>query len=190
MRVAARQGRGGARRAIWALLVALPGWALAHPIDEVVQGAYLTLAPGEVRLELDVTPGTEVAALVLPLLDPDGDGVVSDAEARAYAQGVLADPTLVLDGAPAAWSLVAVEVADLGLVAEGAGVIRIDATAPRPDREGARTLAYENPHEPARGLWMANVFLQPGGGWTHAVTGQERDARGQALTVSHVAAPE
>jgi hypothetical protein len=29
----------------------------AHPVDEVVQGAYLTIAANEVRLELDITPG-------------------------------------------------------------------------------------------------------------------------------------
>ena len=174
-----------------ALLAALPpGTAPAHPIDEVVQGAYLTLALGEVRLELDVTPGAEVVSLVLPLLDPDGDGAVSDAEARAYAEGVLADSTLTLDGEPAAWSLSAVGVPELGLLAGGAGVVRIDATAPRPEREGARTLAYENLHEPAKSLWMANVFLRPGEGWTYRVTGQERDARGQALTVRYEATPE
>lgn len=172
------------------LLALLPGAAPAHPVDEVIQGAYLTIAPGEVRLELDVTPGAEVAPLVLPLLDPDGDGVISDAEARAYAEGVLADSTLLIDGEPAAWTLIAVEVPGAGLLMDGAGAIRIKATAPRPDREGARTLAYETRHEPATSLWMANIFLRPGEGWTYAVTGQERDAGGRALTVTYEAAPE
>ena len=172
------------------LLALIPGAAPAHPVDEVIQGAYLTIAPGEVRLELDVNPGAEVAPLVLPLLDPDADGAVNEAEARAYAERVLADSTLALDGEPAAWTLVAVEVPETGLLVEGAGMIRIEATAPRPDREGAHVLAYETRHEPAQSLWMANVFLRPGEGWAYAVTGQERDARGQALAVTYEATPE
>ena len=172
------------------LLAFLPGAAPAHPVDEVIQGAYLTIAPGEVRLELDLTPGAEVAPIVLPLLDPNGDGAVSEAEAQAYAEGVLADSTLLLDGEPTTLALVAVEVPEASLMMEGAGVIRIEATAARLDREGARVLAYETHHEPAKSLWMANVFLRPGDGWTYAVTGQERGARGQALTVVYEAAPE
>ena len=44
------------------LLLALLGAAEAHPVDEVVQGAYLTLTPAGVELELDITPGSAVAA--------------------------------------------------------------------------------------------------------------------------------
>lgn len=78
---------------------------------------------------------------------------------------------------------------EAGLLMDGAGVIRIEATTPRPEREGTRVLAYVTRHEPARSLWMANVFLRPGEGWTYAATGQEREARGQALTVAYEAAP-
>lgn len=187
MRAGAGRRSASPRRALYALLAVLPGAAPAHPIDEVVQGAYLTIAPGEVQLELDLTPGVEVVSLILPALDPDGDGAVSATEARAYAEAVLADSSLALDGEPTAWTLVAVEVPDPALLAQGGGFVRIDAVAPRPDREGEGVLAYENRHEPAKSLWMANVFLRPGEGWTYAVTGQERDARGQALVVSYEA---
>ena len=179
--------RGQGLRRAWALLAVLPGAALAHPVDEVVQGAYLTLAPGELRLELDVTPGAEVLPSVLPLLDPDADGTVSEAEAEAYAGAVLAASTLTLDGEPAAWTLLAVEVPDPALLAAGGGLIRIDAVAPRPEREGARVLAYVNRHEPAKSLWMANVFLRPGEGWAYAVTGQEHSEDGRGLTVTYEA---
>jgi hypothetical protein len=53
------------------LLVLSPHWAEAHRLDEVVQGAYLAVAPGEVRLELDVSPGVEVASALLQVLDAD-----------------------------------------------------------------------------------------------------------------------
>jgi len=166
------------------------GAAAAHPVDELIQGAYLTLAPGEVKLQLDLTPGAEVVPSVSSSLDPDADGAVSEAEARAYAEQVLADSTLILDREPAAWSLVAVTVPDLAVLAEGGGVIRIEATALRPDQDGLHVLAYENYHEPVKSLWMANVFLRPGEGWTYAVTDQERSDEGRSLTVTFEARPE
>ena len=36
------------------LLLPLAGGAAAHPLHEVVQAAYLTLLPGETRLQLDM----------------------------------------------------------------------------------------------------------------------------------------
>lgn len=50
--------------------VLAPAAALAHPLDEVVQGSYLTLAPGQVTLQLDISPGALVADSVLRRLTP------------------------------------------------------------------------------------------------------------------------
>jgi hypothetical protein len=91
--------------AVWLLLLLSAGRAAAHPVDEVVQGAYLTLAPGEVRLELDLTPGTAVSAALLRSVDVNGDRRITDAEARAYAIQVLKQSILMLDGSVAAWRL-------------------------------------------------------------------------------------
>lgn len=162
-------------------LPSLPGWARAYPVDEVVQGAYLTLAPGQVRLELDVAPGAEVAGAVLPALD--ADRAASEAEARAYVEAVLSASLILLDGEPAAWDLVTVAPPDLGVAAEGAAAIRIEAVVPRLEREEARSLVYENRDEPATSIRIANVFLSPGDGWTWKVAGQGRDDRGQRLAV-------
>ncbi|AWT35983.1 hypothetical protein DM785_10715 [Deinococcus actinosclerus] len=65
------------RRAALPLLLALLGSAQAHPVDEVVQGAYLTLTPAGVELELDITPGSAVAASVTGSLDADRNGTVT-----------------------------------------------------------------------------------------------------------------
>jgi hypothetical protein len=61
----------------WLLLALFSSSAAAHPLDEIVQGAYLTLVPGEVRLELDITPGTEVAGALLRALDTHADQLVN-----------------------------------------------------------------------------------------------------------------
>ena len=171
------------------LFAALTGRADAHPVDEVVQGAYLTLALGELRLELDVTPGSEVAGRVLPALDPDGDRAVSEDEAQAFAQDVLDQSTLTLDGVMAEWELVDVTVPPLGELATGNAILKIMATAARPEAPGDRVLAYENRYEPAKSLWIANVFLQPGSDWVYRVTGQERSDDGKGLTVRYTSTP-
>ena len=67
----------GAKAWLLVLLAAEP--AAAHPLDEVVQGAYLTLAPGQVRLELDLTPGVQVSGAVLKDLDANGDRRITGA---------------------------------------------------------------------------------------------------------------
>ena len=172
----------------WLLAVVLcSGTAGAHPVDEVVQGAYLTLVPGEVRLELDITPGADVARAILDILDRNGDRSVSEAETRAYAQIVLEQSTLTLDGRHATWTLVNVSTPPYRNLEMGSSMIRIYAVAERADRPGGRALTYENRYQPAKSQWIANVFLQPGAGWRYQITAQQRSDDGRQLAVSYVA---
>ena len=174
------------RRAAPVLLALLLGTAGAHPLDEVVQGAYLSLAPGKVLLELDLTPGPLVAGPLIKALDPNADGKVSAAEARVYARQVLEQSTLRVNGAAASWTLDQVEVPPVSALKVG-GVIKIYATAKRPDRTGAHTLTYQNRYQPVKSQWMANIFLLPGAGWQYGVTGQQHSNDGRGLTVTYTA---
>ncbi|MFC4640361.1 hypothetical protein [Deinococcus hohokamensis] len=105
---------------VWPLLALLLCTAQAHPVDEVVQGAYLTLLPGKVQLELDVTPGDKVAATVLKALDANADGRVTVAEARVYAGRVLGQSTLKLNGVTVRWTLDRVTVPSYQVLKLGA----------------------------------------------------------------------
>ncbi|PYE53836.1 hypothetical protein [Deinococcus yavapaiensis] len=167
-----------------ALVVLASSAAFAHPVDEVVQGAYLTLAPGEVRLELDLTPGTKVMGAVVTALDTNKDGVVSHQEARAYGMKVLGRSTLKIDGKTVPWTLGTVEVPSLSTLRLG-NVIKIYATAKRSDAAGTRTLSYQNRYQPAKSSWIANVFLQPASGWQYRVTKQARSNDGRTLAVTY-----
>ncbi|WP_424952005.1 hypothetical protein [Deinococcus sp.] len=173
------------KRPAWVVLALLGSLAGAHPVDEVVQGAYLTLTPGKVLLELDLTPGSQVAGTLLGALDANGDGKASDAEGRAYAAKVLARSTLTVGGAAVPWTLDTVTVPPLNILRIGGDTLKIYASAKRPDAVGAQTLSYHNRYQPARSQWIANVFLQPAGGWQYAVTGQQHSADGQQLTVKY-----
>jgi hypothetical protein len=174
------------KRLAYLLTLLAPGAALAHPVDEVVQGAYLTLARGEVRLELDLTPGTEVADIVLKSLDANGDKAISGAEGRAYGERVLKQSTLALGGKAAAWRLDRVSMPPYEQIAVETATIKVYAIAQRPDRAGAQSLSYANSYQPARSQWIANIFLQPGGGWKYRVTGQKHTDDGRGLAVSYV----
>ena len=173
------------RRRLWLLLALVPAWVGAHPVDEVVQGAYLTLIPGKLRLEVDITPGSAVTAVIINSLDEDGDRLVSTTEARAYAHRVLEQSTLVLDGITTSWTLETVIVPPYRNLELGNDSIRIYAVAKRPDKGGAHSLSYDNRYQPARSQWTANIFLQPGAGWLYQVTGQQRSPDGQHLAVAY-----
>jgi hypothetical protein len=171
-----------------ALLALAAGPALAHPYDEVVQGAYLTLAPGQVRLELDLTPGPAVAGALLAALDRNGDQKVTDQEARAYAAQVLSQSRLLLDGSAVRWRVERVSMPDYQSLKLQSDTLKIFAVADRPDRPGPHTLSYDNRYQPAKSQCIANIFLQPGGGWRYAVAGQKHSEDGRGLTVSFTGA--
>jgi hypothetical protein len=171
------------------LLAFLPDWAEAHRLDGVVQGAYLTLAPEEVRLELDVSPGLKVAAAFLSALDTDVNRTISGAEAQGYARRALAQSTLTLDGKAASWNLEHVDVPPYQNLEAGSGTIRIHAKARRGDIPGAHVLEYRNDHQPAGSRWMANVFATPAAGRQYRVTRQQHSNDGRQLTVSYTVVP-
>ena len=166
-------------------LLALPGVASAHPGHSLAQTAYLTLTPGEVRLELDLTVGEAAVASLLAALDPDGDGQASEAETRAWAEGVLGQVSLTLDDGTAAWTLDDVEVADLALVATGSAALSLTAATLRPEGPGPHSLTFVNDYAPAETLRTTTMFLAPGEGWSWDIADQERSDDGAGLTVTY-----
>lgn len=167
------------------VLCALPFGAVAHQVHEIVQNAYLTLAPGELRLELDLLPGTDVAEAFLADLDPDGNGEVTRAEAEAFAGWVLDRSELLMEGVDADWVLNDIEVPGPSLLASGHSSVRIFATARRTDPDGAGRIVYANRYHPAASQWMANVFVAPAAGMTYRIDVQTRSDQGQELTADY-----
>jgi hypothetical protein len=170
--------------AAWPLFL-VSGWATAHPVDEVVQGAYLTLAPGEVRLELDVTPGAEVADSLLRSLDADADHHITDAESQAFAERVLKQSTFSIDGRTVSWRFDRVSVPPYQNLNQLGDTLKIYAVTTREDRTGSHTLIYDNRYRPAKSQCIANIFLQPGKGWRYQVASQQHSDDGRQLTVRY-----
>jgi hypothetical protein len=158
--------------------------ALAHPLDEVVQAAYVTLAPGEVQLDLEIQPGGLVAAGIARAVDANGDGRISDAEARAYAEQVLKASSLTIDGVRTSLRLQGVRAPSYASLAQG-DILHIYAVAGTRMRPGPVTLRYANRYAPVKSQCQASVFLSVGGGWSFAVDHQGHSPDGRQLDVAY-----
>src|SRR5579863_9317214 len=72
--------------------------ALAHRLDEYLQGAIISVGKDRVDAELILTPVVAVFPVVVAEIDVDGDGIISDIEQHAYSRRILRDLSLKLDG--------------------------------------------------------------------------------------------
>src|SRR5258705_13835952 len=73
------------------LLASASAPASPHRRDEYLQATRIAIDPGRVLIELDLTPGIEVAQGIVADIDRDRNGVVAADEAQAYAARVLRD---------------------------------------------------------------------------------------------------
>jgi hypothetical protein len=169
------------------LLAVLPSWATAHPDDEtrIVQGAYLTVKPAEIRLELNLIPGTRITNDFLAEVDIDANGEVTSEEAGTFAQSVLSQSELSWDGQPLEWVLDIVSIPSSDELADGSDFVRIFALAQRVDTVGDHTLHYINNFGPLESQWLASTFFMPSGGMRYVVTGQEASEDGRSTTITY-----
>jgi hypothetical protein len=155
-------GQGGAA---WLLALCVPPAAAeAHRLDEYLQATLVAIAPGDIRLQINLTPGVEVAERVIALVDADGDGTIVTAEADAYAAALIQDLAIQLDG-----QAVTAEVAEHNFpppeeLRTGAGIIQIElAITPGEFGDGPHRLEFANRHLPEISVYLFNA-AQPSGG--------------------------
>ena len=162
--------------------------ASAHVVDEYVQASYITLGAEGVSIEIDLTPGVDVAARVLAIVDADGDGEISGAEGRAYAARVLRDISLTVDGRAVALSLTGGAFPAVSEMRRGEGVIRLrlggqgwpeDGDGARP---GTHRLVYRNSHRPVPSSYLVNAYL-PAAPFT--ITAQHRDRLQHGIEIDY-----
>jgi hypothetical protein len=144
-----------------AILAALSmgGQAMAHRVDEYLEAATIGLKKDRIAVQLRLTPGIAVYPLVMAAIDTDSDGSVSAGEQQAYANRVLRDLSLTLDGDPLKLRVLSATYPETGPLKEGLGEIRIDFEA-QTKGGGARRLVFENRHQPAIGTYLVNC-LEP-----------------------------
>ncbi|MDX2005211.1 MAG: hypothetical protein SFU83_08040 [Meiothermus sp.] len=141
-------------------LALLGGWAVAHPIDELVQASYLSLSPDALELELNLTPGAQVAAPMMQLVDTDRDGLLTQAEVERYAANVLSELRLSVDGRAVNLELARVTKPQTSAFVAGGGTVQIIARAALPGGAGRHVLEFENLHAPVKSGYLSNGFAQ------------------------------
>jgi hypothetical protein len=171
-----------------AFVLAMPADLFAHRLDEYLQAARVSLSRQQITLELDMTPGVNVASAIVALLDRDGDGTISQREAGAYGEVVLRDLVVELDGGPVSLTLTRVEIPTRGEIGAGLGTIQLRASGRSQSVvPGRRQLHFRNNHQPQMSVYLVNALMPEDTGVS--VVAQTRDARQQSVRVEYDVGP-
>jgi hypothetical protein len=142
-----------------AILVLAAPSALAHRLDEYLQGAIIAVEKTRVDVELTLTPGVAVFPRLIVDIDTDGNGVVSTTEQQAYVGRILRDLTLKIDGQPLTSRLLSMEFPAIGEMKEGRGEIRIEFESALPAGGPNRKLTLENHHQNQIAAYQVNCLV-------------------------------
>jgi hypothetical protein len=131
----------------------------AHRLDEYLQATRIEIAAGEVAIELDLTPGANIAQQVTGWIDTDRDGRVSAYETAAYGRAVLESLAVSLDQEALALQLVDFRAPDLAEMSLGVGHFRLRTIAMfKGAAAGRHQLTVVNSHQPQRSIYVANAL--------------------------------
>jgi hypothetical protein len=170
-----------------ALLVALGSHAFAHQLDEYVQATTLSIEKDRVQARIRLTPGVAVWPAVAAAIDTDGDGALSEGEKRAYAERVLRDLSLTVDGTRLPLRLVSWTSGGVEDMQEGLGDIELEVVADVPRGGRDRRLVFENRHETRIAAYLVNCLIpiDPG----IRITAQRRNYTQSIYRLDYVDAP-
>src|SRR5438552_3498156 len=129
------------------ILLCLGGVASAHRLDEYLQATIISVEKDHVLASMRLIPGVAVSSSVIASIDSNGYGVISEAEQLAYAERVLGDLSLTVDGKRLRPKLVSVNFPRVEQMREGLGEIQIEFTADLPRGGSNRRLILENHHQ-------------------------------------------
>ena len=169
-----------------ALALTMTARPAAHQLDEYLQAARIAWDRDRIVVEIDLTPGVQVAGAVLTALDRDADGVVVTPEARAYGEAVVGDLELTIDRHPVQLRLDAIDVPPADDMRRGVGTMQLKASGTLegvPHGTGTRHLRFTNHHLPGISVYLANALVPVDRGMS--VVAQKRDARQQRLEIEY-----
>jgi hypothetical protein len=166
------------------LMLTLAPGAAAHRLDEYLQATRVDVATGYVRLEIDLTPGIDVAPALIRSIDADWNDRISEGEASAYAADVIRQISLTQDGARLRLTLDRiVEFPSPGELRAGVGVIRLLAESPVVRGTGRHRLTVRNDHRPDNAVYLINALAPTSGGVT--IDAQERDYAQRSFEIDY-----
>lgn len=131
----------------------------AHRLDEYLQATTFSLERNRIQIDIRLVPGVLVVARVLAMIDTDKNGVISDAETRAYAHRLQRDLFLAMDAKLLRLRLVSSSADDAETLKEGIGAIRLRFAGDVPPAGAQRRLVFENKHHRAIASYLVNCLV-------------------------------
>jgi hypothetical protein len=141
-----------------AILFLSQGSASAHRLDEYLQGTLISVEKNRLQVQMTLTPGVAVFPLLIRSIDTNADGVISDKEQRAYADQVLRDLSLVIDGERRTPQLLSARFSTVDEMKEGRGEIQLNFGADLPRGGHGRKLVFENHHQSQIAAYQVNCL--------------------------------
>jgi hypothetical protein len=146
--------------AVFAVCVLLIGkTAFAHRIDEYLQATILSLETNRIQASMRLIPGILVAPSVIASIDSDSNGVFSESEERAYAQRVLGDLSITIDGKNVQPKLISWSFPQPAQMRDGLGELHIEYTTDLPSGGRNRNLIVANHHLSRTSVYLINVLV-------------------------------
>jgi hypothetical protein len=146
--------------AVATLLCTMSAGVGAHRLDEYLQAMRVAVDRDRVDLEIDLTPGVALADTIFDSIDTDRSGDISESEQLAYAHEVLTTLTIELDDHRQMPRLSGHRFPTLAEMREGAGTIRLRATAPLASMPvGRHRLRVRNDHRPDISVYLVNALV-------------------------------
>jgi len=139
------------------LTFATPGFA--HRLDEYLQATTISVSRDRVYVQMRFAPGVAVVSTVLDSLDSNANGVISEVEQRAYAERVLHDVSLTIDGERVPLRLVSSSFASVDELRRGLGENTLEFDATLPSGSGNRRLTFTNTHQKRIAAYLVNALV-------------------------------
>lgn len=133
--------------------------ASAHRLDEYLQATTISVQEDRMEAQIRLAPGIAVLPIVLASIDTDGNGIVSKAEQRAYAERVLGDLSFMVDGDRVRLRLGSMEFPAMSEMKEGRGEIQIGFHADLAPGPRNRSLVFENHHQRRISVYLVNCLV-------------------------------
>jgi len=142
-----------------AILLMIGTHADAHRLDEYLQATTISLEKNHIQLQVRLAPGVAVVSSVLATINLDANGIISAARQQAYAERVIEDLSLEIDGQRVPLRIVSMNFPEIQKLDEGVGEIQLDLEADVPKGSTNRKLTFENRHQSSIAAYLVNCLV-------------------------------
>ncbi|MBC2606669.1 hypothetical protein [Pelagicoccus albus] len=119
----------------------------------------LRFEEGRILATYRVVPGVEVYDQFEALIDRDGSGDISEEEERGYAQSLLDDSLLTLDGVGLSFKFVESQIWGRDVLVEGGGAIVVKASCDVTSESGLHVFEFVCSHQSEISGYLTNAML-------------------------------